>query len=125
MTKIFRATNPNSPRTPRHVGATSANRGTEKWSGSFHDAAQKISRVTSKLGVRVLRANPNTAVKDMSSEFTNNPNPKFDPSRAPGAVAIKKVSRPSVGATSGTHQKVFKPNRQTLFGGKTLRRKQF
>ncbi len=56
-------------------------------------------------------------------QLTNNPNPKFDPSGKPGSVTIKRVPKPRYGATAGsTHGKKFAPNRQTLFGGKTIRR---
>ena len=128
--RILRAKNPSSPRTPRHVGASSANAGSEKWSGSWHDPAQLIGRATSKARVRVLRAITNTANKDMSSQFTNNPNPKFDPSRSPGSVkrstsVIRQVPIKGDRTDDRGHGKVFHPNRQTLFGGKTLKRKQF
>jgi hypothetical protein len=55
-------------------------------------------------------------------QFTNNPNKKYDPSKAPGSVRrLDSSPLPPRGASSG-HQKVFKPNRFTLFGGKTLKR---
>lgn len=128
MARILRAKNPSSPKTPRQSflgtrNATAA--GTDKWSGSKHDAAELTRRTTSKSRVRVLRAVANTAVKDMTAFFTNNPNPKFDPSQAPRNPEIKRVSRAQASGGSRTHQKVFRPNRQTLFGGKVLKRKQF
>jgi hypothetical protein len=129
VTRILRAKNPSSPKTPRQsfLGTRSVTAaGTDKLSGSKHDPAQLVGRVTAKRGIRVLRAITNTANRDMTSEFTNNPNPKFDPSRAPGAVRrTTSVIRMAVGRASRGHQKVIPPNRQSQFGGKTLRRKQF
>lgn len=65
-----------------------------------------------------------------SGEFTNNPNPLYDPSKAPGSPAEvsvasvrKGVNKP--GKAARGHQKVVPPNRQTLFGGKTLKRRSF
>lgn len=67
--------------------------------------------------------NPTTATfSDVSDQFTNNPNPVYDPSKAPGGVKVVQRAPKPIGADSG-HQKVFKPNRFTLFGGKTLRRR--
>lgn len=58
-------------------------------------------------------------------QFTNNPNPLYDPSKAPGAVrevsvasARKRANRP--GRAARGHQKVIAPNQFTLFGGKTI-----
>lgn len=67
--------------------------------------------------------NPTTATfASEADQFTNNPNPVFDPSKAPGSVQVKQRAAKPIGADRG-HQKVFKPNRFTLFGGKTLRRR--
>lgn len=56
-------------------------------------------------------------------QFTNNANPTYDPSKAPGAVTVKqRASRPLGKARTG-HQKYIPPNRQTMFGGKTLKRR--
>jgi hypothetical protein len=126
VTRILHVGRPAAPKMPRKVTGTGA---TDRISGSKHDAAQLVGRVKGKASIRRLRAVANTAVKDMVPFFTNNPNPKFDPSQAPGSVQIKKV--PKLKPISGDrnddrgHMKVFHPNRQTLFGGKTLRRKQF
>jgi hypothetical protein len=64
---------------------------------------------------------------DVADQFTNNPNPLYDPSQAPGSVkevsvasARKAASRP--GKASRGHQKAIRPNRTTLFGGKRLKR---
>ena len=124
--RILRAKNPSSPRTPRHVGASSAIAGTEKQSGSFHDPAQLVGRVKSRVArPRVLMAkSPTDPLTRDISQFTDNPNPKYDPSRKPGAVKTStSVRRPRV--NSGGHQKTIKQNRFSLFGGKTLKRKQF
>lgn len=67
--------------------------------------------------------NPTVAMfSPVADQFTNNANPAFDPSKSPGSVTVKQRSPKPIGADKG-HQKVFKPNRQTLFGGKTLRRR--
>lgn len=67
--------------------------------------------------------NPTVATfSEEADQLTNNPNPVYDPSKAPGAVAIVQRAPKPKGADTG-HQRVFKPNRQTLFGGKTLRRR--
>lgn len=132
MARIKRAYNPSSPKTPRVSflgGRSTTAAGTDKWSGSKHDAAQ-LTRITrAKQRVRVLRAVTNSAVRDMTNVFTNNTNPKYDPSQHPGSVQIKKVQpvKPVSGDRNDDrgHMKVFHPNRQTLFGGKTLKRKQF
>ena len=64
---------------------------------------------------------------DVAEQFTNNPNPAYDPSKAPGAVkevsvasARKSANKP--GKASRGHQKVIK---RTLFNqnqGKTLKK---
>jgi hypothetical protein len=64
---------------------------------------------------------------DVAEQFTNNPNPVYDPSKAPGAVAEKSVaaSRKAVnvpGKASRGHQKIVA---RTLFNqnqGKRLKR---
>jgi hypothetical protein len=63
----------------------------------------------------------------VADQFTNNTNPAYDPSKAPGAVkevsvASQRKSANKPGKASRGHQKVIAPNRQTLFGGKTLKR---
>jgi hypothetical protein len=67
--------------------------------------------------------NPTVATfSEESEQLTSNPNPAFDPSKAPGAVAVVQRAPKPKGADKG-HQKAFKPNVFTLFGGKTLRRR--
>lgn len=67
--------------------------------------------------------NPTSATfSPVADQFTNNANPVFDPSKAPGTVQIVQRAPKPIGADKG-HQRVFKPNRFTLFGGKTLRRR--
>lgn len=65
---------------------------------------------------------------DVADQFTNNPNPLYDPSKAPGSVkevsvasARKAANRP--GKASRGHQKVIAPNRFSLFGGKTIKKR--
>lgn len=57
-----------------------------------------------------------------ADQFTNNPNVSYDPSKAPGSVRVVQRAAKPLGADKG-HAKVFKPNRFTRFGGKTLRRR--
>lgn len=103
----------------------------QKVSGSFHDPAELTRRTRSKISVRRLfvkdpyNKNSTATVARFGSavdHLTDNANPKFDPSQHPGAVSVKKVPQKPFGADKG-HQKVFKPNRQTLFGGKTIKKR--
>lgn len=64
---------------------------------------------------------------DVADQFTNNPNPLYDPSKAPGSVkevsvasARKTANRP--GKASRGHQKVIKYGKFALTGGKRLKR---
>lgn len=64
---------------------------------------------------------------DVADQFTDNPNPLYDPSKAPGSVqevsvAAARKSADKPGKASRGHQKAIKPNRTTLFGGKRLKR---
>jgi hypothetical protein len=105
-------------------------------SGSFHDAAQLTGRVTSKTKVqRKFQPDPNGYNKNstktaatfspVAEQFTNNPNPKYDPSKAPGKVSKKVVSKAvqKPGKASRGHQKVITLGRQYFQGGKTLKRR--
>lgn len=49
-----------------------------------------------------------------------NPNTFFHPEKSPGAVSVMRY--PQAVAGKKNHGSYFPPNRQTLFGGKTLRR---
>lgn len=123
MTRILKVRNLTSPKTPRKVTGVGA---TDRISGSKHDPQQLTGRVTSKRSIkRLMVKDPMNAPleRDVVNEFTNNPNPKFDPSRAPGAVQIKKIARAGVGTVRAGHQKVITYNRQMRIGGKTLRRR--
>jgi hypothetical protein len=58
----------------------------------------------------------------VTNQFTNNPNPRYDPSKAPGSVTkLDGTPPPPKGATTG-HQKVIPYNNQQRTGGKTLKR---
>jgi hypothetical protein len=128
MTKIVRVVNPQSKTTPK---GTTAN----QKSGSFHDESQ-LTRTTVKSKASVQRKhvktdpqNPATPAPALFSpvmdQFTNNANPRYDPSKAPGAVTkLDGTPPPPKGATTG-HQKVIPYNNQQRTGGKTLKRKQF
>jgi hypothetical protein len=127
-------TSTGSPKTPRNVKASAIAK-------SKHDPSVLLGRVRRRARIKVVAVAPdkpglrttfspgNDAVyshpnlRPEFDRFTNNPNPKFDPSKAPGGVTVKRVAlRGPQGADSG-HQKVIKPNRLTLFGGKRLRRR--
>lgn len=58
---------------------------------------------------------------DVADQFTNNANPQFHPENAPGAVRTVRVGQAQPGTKN--RGKIFRPNRQTLFSGKTLRRR--
>ena len=121
MTRILRARNPQSLTTPK--GAVKGQK-----SGSWHDPSQLTrSTVKSRTSVRILHVTDptrNTFSPGME-QFTNNANPRFDPSRAPGSVRIlDSTPQPPKGAASG-HQKVIRYSNQMQTGGKTLKRVQF
>jgi hypothetical protein len=128
MAKIVRATNPQSPKTPKGAQANVK-------AGSFHDESQ-LTRKNVKSKASVTRKfvktdpqNPATPAPALFSpvmdQFTNNANPRYDPSKAPGAVTKKDgTPPPPKGATSG-HQNVIRYNNQMQTGGKTLKRRQF
>lgn len=125
MTRILRTKSLTSPKTPRGVSRTGiAVRSGPSWS------AEALRRVGGKFtgGVRRLMArdplNPLTRDDAIFDQFTNNPNPKYDPSRAPGSVSkLDGTPLPPVGRPTAGHQKVIK---RTLFNqnaGKKLKRR--
>jgi hypothetical protein len=128
MVQIKRAFNPQSKTTPKGALANAK-------AGSFHDESQ-LTRKTVKSKASVQRKfvktdpqNPATPAPALFSpvmdQFTNNANPRYDPSKAPGAVTkLDGTPQPPKGATSG-HQKVIPYSNQMQTGGKTLKRKQF
>jgi hypothetical protein len=128
VVKIVRVKNFNSPRTPRDVsGGTSTS---DKISASRHDVTTLTKTYRSKFGGvrRLMVKDPTVPLeRDIVDQFTNNPNPKYDPSKHPGTVQRKVISKAQKTTSSAKagHQKSFAPNRQTLFGGKTLRRRSF
>lgn len=119
MTKILRASNPQSSKTPK--GATANMR-----SGSWHDESQLTRRtVKTKAFVRRLFVkDPNNPIfSPVMDQFTNNANKRYDPSKAPGSVTIMDgTPQPPQGATSG-HQKVIQQTNMMKTGGKTLKRR--
>lgn len=105
----------------------------EKGKNVFYQGGRTVQRA--KASVRRLMvvspANPDPNFGASASvntrpevdQFTNNPNPSYDPSRAPGGVQVKDSSpQPPKGATSG-HAKVIRQNNQMRTGGKRLRRR--
>lgn|SRR5215467_980132 len=118
MARILRATNPQSPRTPR--GAQGNIR-----SGSWHDPSQLTRRTTgARTSVRRLFAVDPTVSNTFSpvmNQFTNNPNKRFDPSRAPGTVRrLDGTPVPPQGNPNAGHQKVIRYNNQMRTGGKRI-----
>src|SRR5262245_7105108 len=126
MVRIVRATNLQSPKTPR--GTTANPKG-----GSFHDESQLTRRnVKSKASVQrkfvpyVKGSTTSNNFSPVEKQFTNNPNPRYDPSKAPGSVVIKDGTPvPPQGNPNAGHQKVIKQTKQMKFGGKTLVRRTF
>lgn len=120
MTRIVKATNPQSSKTPKGVMASSK-------AGSFHDESQLTRKTTSqRTSVRRLHAtdpaNSNVWTPVMD-QFSNNLNPRFDPSKAPGSVQIlDSTPKPPKGYNTG-HQKVVRQTNQMKTGGKTLKRR--
>jgi hypothetical protein len=88
-------------------------------SGSFHDPEELTRRTTKKRSIRrvmvpfqgeqggpgvaykTIGGNTNWMSSPAAESLTNNPNPKFDPSQAPGAVTKKIRTLATVKGTSG------------------------
>lgn len=118
MVKIVRVTNPASSKTPRGVTANPK-------SGSWHDESQLTRRTTSgRASVRRLFASDPTVSNTFSpvmDQFTNNANPRFDPSKAPGSVRkLDSTPQPPKGNPNAGHQKVIQYNNQMRTGGKRI-----
>jgi hypothetical protein len=118
MVKILRATNPQSKSTPR--GATANAK-----AGSWHDESQLTRRqVKSKKSVRRLMATDPTVSNTFSpvyDQFTNNANPRYNPSKAPGSVrTLDSTPKPPQGNPNAGHQKVIQYNNQMRTGGKRI-----
>lgn len=103
-------------------------------SGSWHDPETLTGRSTGRSAVRRLFVrdpyNKNSTATQatfspVADEFSHagQTNPKYDPSRAPGGVAKKDGTPPPPRGADSGHSKVFRPNRQTLFSGKTLKKR--
>lgn len=122
MTRILRATNIFSKKTPRGTTANAK-------SASWHSPSQLTrSNVKSKLSIRRLHVmrDPQDPTSNTFSpvmdQFTNNANPRYDPSKAPGSV--RKLDGTPVapkGYNTG-HQKVIKQTSFMKRAGKTLKR---
>lgn len=122
MAKILRVKSITSPRTPKRTSTV----GQDAIEKSFHDPSVLTGKTTKKRGVRRLMPhNPmtNPMERDVVDQFSNNPNVKFDNSKAPGSV--RKVRIPfakTVGRGTAGHQKKINYNNQQRTGGKNLRR---
>lgn len=88
-------------------------------------------RATKKLSVRRLFVkdpyNKNSTATvarfgGVSDQFTDNPNVLYDPSKGNDSATTLTASNPPKGSNTG-HMKVFRPNRFTLFGGKTIKKR--
>jgi hypothetical protein len=123
MARILRVKSVQSPKTPK--GATANPK-----SGSWHDESQLTRRtIKSKLSVRrlfvpfVKGSTTSNAFSPVEDQFTNNMNPRYDPSKGSNSArTLDGTPQPPQGATSG-HQKVIKQTNQMKTGGKTLRRR--
>jgi hypothetical protein len=121
VVKILRAKNVQSPKTPK--GATANPK-----SGSWHDESQLTRAVikTKKSVRRLFASDPNTSntFTPVMEEFSDNKNPRYDPSRAPGSVTVLDGTppRPEANPNAG-HQKVIQQTNQMKTGGKTLKRR--
>lgn len=118
MVRIVRATNPQSPKTPRGVIASTR-------SGSWHDESQLTRTTTAvRAKVRILHAtDPSTSNTwtPVMAQFSNNLNPRFDPSKAPGTVRkLDSTPVPPQGNPNAGHQKVIRYNNQMRTGGKRI-----
>ena len=97
MARILRVKSLTSPKTPRGVSRVATGlRAGPSW------GADALRRVKGKASVRVLMAkdplNPITRDDAVFNQFTNNPNPKYDPSNQPGSVV---QARRDSGAAAG------------------------
>jgi hypothetical protein len=119
--KILRARSLIAPRTPHRTGTN----GQDSIEKSFHDPSVLTGKTTKKRGIkRLMPRNPITdpLSRPVVEQFSDNPNVKFDNSKAPGVVAVKKFSRGKVGTGRQNHGNVIPPNNNTRTGGKKLRR---
>jgi len=123
MARILRVKSLTSPKTPKGVSRVGTGlRAGPSW------GPEALRRVSSKVSVRRLMARDpaNYLTRDdaVFDQFTNNPNPKYDPSRSPGGVQkLDSTPVPPQGQPNAGHQKVIK---RTLFNqnaGKTLKRR--
>jgi hypothetical protein len=120
MAKILRAKSVASPKTPKKTGTN----GQDAISKSWHDPSVLVGKTTKKSKTRILmQRDPinKPLTRPEVDQFTNNPNPKYDPSKGPGSVAVKKMPKGKTGTGRTGHGKVIPPNNQTRNGGKTLR----
>src|SRR5215467_1401795 len=118
MTRIVRVKNPASPKTPRGVTASAR-------SGSWHDPSQLTRTTTAaRAQVRILHATDPSVSNvwtPVMSQFSNNLNPRFDPSKAPGAVRrLDSTPVPPQGNPNAGHQNVIRYNNQMRTGGKRI-----
>jgi hypothetical protein len=84
--------------------------------------------VKSRTSVRILHVTDptrNTFAPGME-QFSNNTNPRWDPSKGPGSVRIIDGTPPPPRGSANTgHQKVIRYSNYMQTGGKTLKRVQF
>jgi len=125
VARILRAKSVNSPKTPKGVTANPK-------SGSWHDESQLTRRtVKTKASVRrlfvpfVFGSTTSNNFSPVESQFTNNANPRYDPSKGPGSVRVLDGTPPppGPGKLSAGHQKVITQTNQMKTGGKTLKRR--
>jgi len=124
LTRILRAKNILSPKTPKGAYANQK-------AGSWHDESQ-LTRKTTKAKAKVRRlfvpfvfgSTTSNNFSPVESQLTNNPNPRYDPSKAPGSVQkLDGTPKPPQANPNAGHQKVIRQTNQMKTGGKTLKRR--
>lgn len=122
MPRILRARNNNSPKTPRNMmGGT----GIEISKNAIYQRGRQLAAATRRRAVQIkmVRDPASPTSRPEFNQFTNSTNPGVDLGKAPGSVRTVKMPPPPKGGAQKGHQKVVSPNRQSLFGGKTLKRR--
>lgn len=110
-------------------------------SGSFHDPEQLTARSRTKRAIRRLAmpftgqqggpgvtyktqgGTTNWMMSPVADRFTNNPNPKFDPSKAPGAVSRKIRNLGVVPGTRGHGGTVVNYTGNTTYRGMSIKKR--
>ena len=123
MTRILRAKSITSPKTPRNI---SVGKGIELSKNVIYQRGRQLVAASKRRPVKIkmVRDPASPTSRAAFDEFTNSTNLSVDLGKRSGNV--KRLDStpdpPTRGAQKG-HSKVVRPNRQSLFGGKTLKKR--